>query len=107
MHRTTDPACFRHREPRGRLGRWWFDRNRGRGCDPCMLARQAEQERLRLNKQWLEAQVDLVGKVVFDELKRYPAQVLEAGLTGQIGWISAASPHDIGRAVVDALRREL
>lgn len=29
-HRTTDPACRRHRPPRTRLGRWRFDRNRGR-----------------------------------------------------------------------------
>jgi hypothetical protein len=35
-HRTTDPACMDHREPRNRLTRWWYDRNRGRSCEPCM-----------------------------------------------------------------------
>lgn len=35
-HRLTDPACRYHREPRTRLGQWWFDRNRGRSCHECV-----------------------------------------------------------------------
>lgn len=107
MHRTTDPACFRHREPSGRLGRWWFDHNRGRVCDPCMLARQAERERLRLTREWLAAKTNLIGEAVFAEIKRHPAPESNPLLAGRIGWLSGASPHDVGRAVVDVLSHEL
>lgn len=34
-HRTTDPACTQHHPPTGLLGRWWFDRHRGRACRLC------------------------------------------------------------------------
>lgn len=34
-HRTTDPACTRHRRPRTVVGRWRYERNRGRACLVC------------------------------------------------------------------------
>lgn len=40
-HRNTDPACIRHSEPRTALGWWWFNRNRGKACIPCMKTRWA------------------------------------------------------------------
>lgn len=34
-HVATDPRCAYYREPRTWLGRWRFDRNRGRACEAC------------------------------------------------------------------------
>lgn len=44
-HVRTDPVCRRHRPPRSRLGRWWFDRHRGQVCPVCarVLALEAWQ----------------------------------------------------------------
>lgn len=38
-HRRTDPACIYYREARTWLGRWRFDRQRGRYCLACELTR--------------------------------------------------------------------
>lgn len=40
-HRTTDPACTRHRVPPTWWGRQRYDRGRGRSCAPCMADRAA------------------------------------------------------------------
>ena len=46
-HRTTDPACSKHRPPRTQLGRRHHDRNRGRSCPTCMPG-AAQKHRLRM-----------------------------------------------------------
>jgi hypothetical protein len=38
-HRRTDPACRRHKPPRGRFRTWRFNRARGRSCMECAWAR--------------------------------------------------------------------
>lgn len=40
-HVATDPACVRYTDPRGRLGLWWYDANRGRPCPACRPRRLA------------------------------------------------------------------
>ena len=35
-HTPTDPHCVRYHKPRTWLGRWWFNRNRGRCCVLCI-----------------------------------------------------------------------
>lgn len=34
-HTTTDPACAFHRKPRTWLGRWKYERARGKACTAC------------------------------------------------------------------------
>ena len=61
-HIKTDPACTQFREPRTRIGRWKYDRARGKACMVCRPNVSAKQHAAILDEYREDTRRALEGK---------------------------------------------